>query len=150
MLIMDLQAGHSVMLHVREFHHYLYIAAPVGFTQTDCQAFKLYLETQVGNYQPVIHSVQVVMRENLYYFNGNNANPYIKITVTDPKYISKVRSKLEGKSPPNYKGMWKGSEDGILTFDSLQYILRFMVDCHVGGFPKKERKKEEKTVSNYL
>jgi DNA polymerase delta subunit 1 len=120
------------MLHVRDFHHYLYIAAPIGFSKTDCEGFKMYLETQLGNYTPVIHAVGVNMRENLYGFNGNQLSPYIKITVTDPKHISKVRSKLEGKSPPNYKGLWKGSEDGILTFDSIQYILRFMVDCKVG------------------
>jgi len=124
------------MLHVRDFHHYLYIAAPVGFTKNDCEGYKMFLETQLGNYQPVVHSVQIVMRENLYGFNGNQVSPYIKITVTDPKYISKVRSKLETKGPPNYKGMWKSSEEGILTFDSIQYILRFMVDCKVGNsFP---------------
>lgn len=119
------------MLHVRDFHHYLYIAAPVGFTKNDCEPYKIYMEAQLGNYTTIIHSVQINMRENLYGFNGNQVSPYIKITVTDPKHISKVRSKLESKGPPNYKSLWKGSEDGILTFDSIQYILRFMVDCKV-------------------
>lgn len=122
------------MLHVREFHHYLYIAAPVGFTKSDINPFKIFLESHMAGFGGMIHAVGINMRENLYGFNGNQLSPYIKITVTDPKHISKVRGKLEGKSPPNYKGLWKGSEDGILTFDSIQYILRFMVDCKVSCF----------------
>jgi DNA polymerase delta subunit 1 len=27
--------------------------------------------------------------------------------------------------------MWKADEGGILTFDSIQYVLRFMIDCKV-------------------
>jgi DNA polymerase delta subunit 1 len=117
------------MLHVTDFLHYLYVAAPVSFTPHDCEGFKTYLEAQLGQYQPTIHMVQMVMRENLYGFQGNQQNPYLKITVTDPKYISKVRSKIEN-GEANWKGMWKGA-DGILTFDSIQYVLRFMVDCKV-------------------
>lgn len=118
------------MLHVTGFLHYLYIAAPISFTPHDCEGFKAYLETSIAMHQPVIHSVGLVMRENLYGFSGNQQNPYIKITVTDPKHINKVRSSLETANL-NWKGMWK-SADGILTFDSIQYVLRFMIDCHVG------------------
>lgn len=74
--------------------------------------------------------VQMVMRENLYGFQGNQQNPYLKITVTDPKFISKVRSTIEN-GHANWKGMWKSSDGGILTFDSIQYVLRFMIDCKV-------------------
>jgi len=126
------KAGHSVMLHVKDFLHYLYVAAPIRFTPQDCQAYKVYLEAQIGNYSPVIHSVGIVMRENLYGYAGNQANPYIKITVTDPKHIAKLRSKLEAPGGANWKGMWTvGGDQGILTFDSVQYILRFMVDLGV-------------------
>jgi DNA polymerase delta subunit 1 len=119
------------MLHVTDFLHYLYVAAPVSFTQRDCEGFKTYLEAQVAQHAPSIHSVQLVLRENLYGFQGNQQNPYIKITVTDPKHINKVRSTIE-HGTANYKGMWKGTGDGgILTFDSLPYVLRFMVDCKV-------------------
>ena len=31
----------------------------------------------------------------------------------------------------NYKQMWKGVDGGILTFDSIQYVLRFMIDTGV-------------------
>jgi DNA polymerase delta subunit 1 len=118
------------MLHVTDFLHYLYVAAPISFTPHDCEGFKTYLDSQVAQHQPTIHSVQVVLRENLYNFSGNQQNPYIKITVTDPKYIAKVRSTIE-HGGANWKGMWNADEKGINTFDSIQYVLRFMIDCKV-------------------
>lgn len=122
--------GHSVMLHVTDFKHYLYVAAPVSFTPKDCDSFKAYLDTQLAQHQPAIHSCQVVLRENIYGFQGNTQSPYIKVSVTDPKYISRVRSLIEsGKA--NWKGLWKSADGTVMTFDTLQYILRFMVDCKV-------------------
>jgi DNA polymerase delta subunit 1 len=72
----------------------------------------------------------MVMRENLFGFQGNQKNPYLKITVTDPKHINELRTAFE-KGNANYKNLWKGADDGILTFDSIQYILRFMIDTGV-------------------
>lgn len=118
------------MLHVTDFHHYFYIAAPVGFKQEDCQPFKAYLETQIAQHQPAVHSVQLSMKENIYGFQGNVKSPYIKITVTDPKFINRVRKTIQEGSA-NYKGMWKTQDGGILTFDNIQYVLRFMIDCKV-------------------
>ncbi|KAH7033452.1 DNA polymerase delta catalytic subunit [Microdochium trichocladiopsis] len=124
--------GHSVMLHVTDFKHYLYVAAPVSFTPKDCEPFKAYLETQLAQHQPAIYSCQVVLRENIYGFQGNTQSPYIKITVTDPKFIPRVRTTIE-RGDANWKGLWKSADGGIKTFDNLQYILRFMVDCKIPG-----------------
>jgi DNA polymerase delta subunit 1 len=120
------------MLHVTDFLHYLYVAAPVSFARSDCEGFKAYLETQIAQHQPAIHSVGIVLRENLYGYQGNQQNPYLKITVTDPKFINKVRSTIEGGAA-NWKGMWKSTDGGILTFDSIQYVLRFMIDTQISG-----------------
>lgn len=119
-----------MLLHVTDFLHYLYVAAPVSFTQHECSGFKSYLETNMAQHQPAIHSVQLCMRENIFGFQGNQKSPYIKITVTDPKYINKLRTTVESGSA-NYKGLWKGADGGILTFDSIQYVLRFMIDTGV-------------------
>ncbi|KAI1391491.1 DNA polymerase family B-domain-containing protein [Hypoxylon trugodes] len=124
--------GHSVLVHVTDFKHYLYVAAPVSFTPQDCEPFKAYLETQMAQHQPVIYSCQVVLRENIYGFQGNTQSPYIKITVTDPKFIPRVRSAFE-QNEVNWKSMWKGVEGGIMTFDNFPYVLRFMVDCKIPG-----------------
>jgi len=124
------EAGNSVLLHVTDFKHYLFVAAPVSFQPTDCASFKTYLDSQIAQSSPAIYSVQMVMRENIYGFQGNVQSPYLKITVTDPKFINKVRAQIEGGNA-NWKGLWKGIDGGVMTFDNIQYILRFMVDCHV-------------------
>ncbi|KAH8663934.1 DNA polymerase delta catalytic subunit [Xylariales sp. PMI_506] len=124
--------GHSVMLHVTDFKHYLYVAAPVSFRPQDCEPFKAFLESQVAQHQPAIFSCQLVLRENIYGFQGNVQSPYIKVTVTDPKFINRVRTTIE-KGDANWKGLWKGADGGIMTFDNLQYVLRFMVDTKMPG-----------------
>ena len=78
----------------------------------------------------MIHSVEMVLRENIFGFQGNQKSPYLKITVTDPKHINKLRVAIE-RGDANYKSMWKGVDGGILTFDSIQYVLRFMIDSGV-------------------
>ncbi|GAP84155.1 putative DNA polymerase delta catalytic subunit [Rosellinia necatrix] len=124
--------GHSVLLHVTEFKHYLYVAAPVSFAVKDCEVFASYLEAQLAQTPPAIDSCEVVMRENIYGYQGGTQSPYIKVIVTDPKFLPRVRALIEaGKA--NWKGMWRSAEGGIMTFDSLQYVLRFMVDCKMPG-----------------
>ena len=104
----------------------------MSFTQHDCDGFRTYLDSQLGLHQPAIQLVQMVLRENLMKFQGNQKSPYLKITVTDPKHITKLRSMLEsGERGLSYKGLWKGIDSGILTFDSIQYVLRFMIDTGV-------------------
>jgi DNA polymerase delta subunit 1 len=124
------ESGNSVMLHVKDFKHYLYVAAPSSFAPSDCPSFRAYLETQVAQHQPVIHSVQMAMRESIFGFQNNTQNPYLKITVTDPKHINKVRTTIQGGNA-NWKGLWKYDKQ-IMTFDNIQYVLRFMIDCGVG------------------
>jgi DNA polymerase delta subunit 1 len=126
------EEGHSVILHVTDFLHYLYVAAPLSFTNADCDGFKLYLEASLAQHVPAIHSVQLVLRENIFGFQGNQKSAYLKITVTDHKNINRLRTAIEdGRA--NYKGLWKGADGGILTFDSIQYVLRFMVDTKISG-----------------
>lgn len=126
--------GNSVMLHVKDFKHYLYVAAPTNFSPQDCMPFRAYLESQVGVGQQgreVIHAVVMAMRESIYGFQNNTQSPFLKITVTDPKFINKVRTTIQSCNA-NWKGMWK-SDGQILTFDNIQYIIRFMVDNKVSA-----------------
>lgn len=119
-----------MLLHVTDFLHYLYVAAPISFSRHDCEGYKHYLEAQLAQREPTISSVSMVMRENLFGFQGNQKSPYLKVTVTDPKWINRLRTAIESGSA-NYKGLWKGAEGGVMTFDSIQYVLRFMIDCSV-------------------
>ena len=87
----------------------------------------------------------MVLRENLYGFQGNQKSPYLKVTVTDPKHINRLRTTIE-KGGANYKGLWKGVDGGILTFDSIQYVLRFMIDTGVTGMSWVEVEPSKYTV----
>ncbi|KAK4212108.1 DNA polymerase delta catalytic subunit [Rhypophila decipiens] len=126
------ELGNSVLLHVKDFKHYLYVPAPISFSAEDCPKYQAYLEAQLAMHTTVIHSVNLTMRENIYGFQGNTQNPYIKVSVTDPKFINKVRTCIE-KGDANWKGMWKSADGTIMTFDNIQYLLRFMVDCSIAG-----------------
>ena len=127
-----LQTGHSVLLHVTDFQHYLYLAAPPSFRPEDCEDFRAYLELHLAQNQSAISNVKMVMRENLFGFQGNTRSPYLKVTVTDPRFMPKLRGLLESKtSPITFRGMWKGVTGGLMTFDSIQYVLRFMIDTGV-------------------
>jgi DNA polymerase delta subunit 1 len=126
--------GHSVLLHVTGFMHYFYVAAPVGFQPHDCDAYKNYLESesqkQHNQHSAVIYSVQMTMRENILRYQGNQKSPYLKITVNDPKAINRVRTMVQ-KGFANWKQLWPVQEGGILTFDNIAYVLRFMIDTKV-------------------
>ncbi|KAF1937142.1 catalytic subunit DNA polymeras-like protein delta [Clathrospora elynae] len=128
--------GHSVLLHVTGFLHYFYVAAPISFNKQDCEPYKMFLEgecqKQFNQHSGVIASVQMCMRENILRFQGNQKSPYLKITVNDPKMINRVRTMVQ-KGNANYKQLWPNREDGILTFDNIAYVLRFMIDTKVAG-----------------
>lgn len=128
------ETGHSVLLHVTDFLHYFFVAAPIGFGRTDCDAYKTYLESECqksfNSHSAVIHSVQMTMKENMYGFQGNQKSPYLKIVVTDPRWIGRTR-KLVQEGSANWKQLWVRPDGGILTFDNIQYVMRFMVDTKV-------------------
>jgi DNA polymerase delta subunit 1 len=132
------QNGHSVLLHVTGFLHYFYVAAPLNFHKEDCEPYKIFLESecqkQFNQHSGVIASVQMTMRENILRFQGNQKSPYLKITVNDPKFINRVRTLVQ-KGHANYKQLWPYREDGILTFDNIAYVLRFMIDTKVRSLP---------------
>ncbi|OAA66078.1 DNA polymerase delta catalytic subunit [Cordyceps fumosorosea ARSEF 2679] len=126
------EQGHSVMLHVTDFRHYLYVPAPTSFQPKDCSAYKAFLEQQIAQHQPAIHSVVLRLREDMFGFNGNVQSPFLQVTVNDPKFINSVRSTIESGNA-NWKGMWGSGDGGIMTYDNIQYVLRFMVDCKIQG-----------------
>ena len=120
------------MLHVTDFLHYLYIAAPSSFAKDDCQGLQRHLEQKFSLHEPVIHSVQMVLREDIFGYQGNQKSPYLRISVTDPLHISKLRTALESE-PIKYKSFWAGLEQGVQTYDSVDYVLRFMIDTGITG-----------------
>jgi hypothetical protein len=71
------------------------------------------------------------MRENIMRFQGNQKSPYLKITMNDHKMVTRVRTMVQ-QGNANWKGLWGNiRENGLLTFDIIPYVQRFMVDTSV-------------------
>lgn len=71
------------------------------------------------------------MKQSIYGYHGDTKSPFIRVTVNDPKDISKCKSKVEqGITVMNLPRPCQSDT----TFESnLSYVLRFMIDCKVPG-----------------
>ncbi|ORY41158.1 hypothetical protein LY90DRAFT_661817 [Neocallimastix californiae] len=142
------EKGNSVVCNVHGFHHYLYVPAPANFTEANLPDFKEALNNETIN---DVKKVEIVLRESIYHYHGNQKSPFIKITTSLPKQLSGIKRRLE--QGINIKGF---GERAFNTFDStLNYDLRFMIDRGITGVnwlecpPKKYTiKPKEKCVSN--
>ena len=90
------------------------------------------MEQKFTIHEPAIDFVEMVLRESIFFYQGNQRSPYLKISVTDPQYIPKLRTLFEKKNV-YYKGFGTNAEKEVETFDNLDYVLRFMVDTGVTG-----------------
>lgn len=76
-----------------------------------------------------MHSITVGNRRNLWGYRGDNAVPFLKITIKELKHYAKVRTAFE-KGSIRYKDIFDGEE--MVTFESnIAYTLRFMIDHKV-------------------
>ena len=106
--------------------------APPTFSKSDCPGLRDYLEQKLAQNESLVDSIQMVLREDLFGYQGNQQSPYLKISVKDPFHIGKVRSCFEG-GDVDYKGFWADVEGGVMTYDSVDYVLRFMIDTGITG-----------------
>ncbi|KAJ7493450.1 DNA polymerase family B-domain-containing protein [Mycena galericulata] len=121
--------GNSVLVNVRDFSPYFYVAQPRGFRQEDLDPFRQHLNTLVAG-SPVLDATLVEKRSLLQY-RGDDWIPFIKLTIQDPKSLPKVRGVFE-----RYECRYPffPTDKPIATFESnLPFILRFMVDKKVVG-----------------
>ena len=122
--------GNSIMCHITGFLPYLYVPAPNGFKQTHMRSFMAALENTVGVGGCLSAETKLVMRESIYGFQGNQKSPFIKLVLTDSKYLPKVRGAFE-RGDFSFQGMFPGQ---IMTFEStMAYELRFMIDTELFG-----------------
>lgn len=119
-------AGHSVLCNVVGFKHYFYVPAPRGFP-TEFDDFTPYLNTI---YPGHVDSVEISMKESIWGYTGGKKIPFLKITLTNPRWASKVRTGFE-RGEINYQNLF--DPNGCTTFDNLQYLLRLMVDRKITG-----------------
>ncbi|KDQ18974.1 hypothetical protein BOTBODRAFT_28455 [Botryobasidium botryosum FD-172 SS1] len=120
--------GHSVLAHIADFAPYFYVAQPRGLTEDDLPAFREYLNKQAG--ASLVVTLDIEHKRSLWGYFGDDHVPFIKITVTDPKSVPKVRGLFE-RGELNFRDLYSGP---TTTFESnLIYILRFMIDTKIVG-----------------
>lgn len=129
--------GNSVCCHVHGFVPYLYVSAPLGFTNSDCQPFKTALnKTVLGdmrsnpeNIQEAVLEVSIVEKKNLYSYAGDENMQFIRISVVLPKMIAATKRLLEREVI--YE---KFDFQDCRTFETnIDFDIRFMVDTNVVG-----------------
>ncbi|GAA5857179.1 hypothetical protein JCM8547_009357 [Rhodosporidiobolus lusitaniae] len=117
------QTGNSVLLHVKGFLPYFWVAAPRGFTNSDCTA-------HFNGTRPV-QAVSIANKRSLWGYKGDAVSPFIKLTIVDTKTYPKVRNAFE-RGEVNYKDFFQG--ESLMTYESnIAYTLRFMIDHHIVG-----------------
>ncbi|GAA5967568.1 hypothetical protein JCM21900_003343, partial [Sporobolomyces salmonicolor] len=125
------EAGHSVLMHVRGFLPYFWVAAPRGFVNADCVPLLEHLNAAHFNGTRPIRAVSIANKRSLWGYKGDAVSPFVKITVSDTKSYPKVRNAFE-RGEVVYKDCFDGS--ALMTFESnIAYTLRFMIDHHIVG-----------------
>ncbi|CAO3647176.1 unnamed protein product [Cunninghamella blakesleeana] len=122
--------GNSVVCYVKGFLPYFYFQAPPGLKESHLPALKQAFSRDLGEHNS-IKRLDIVLKQSLYGYRGDAKSPFIKITVSDPRSIFKLRAKVEqGVTIPGYEHVIRNDT----TYESnLAYLLRFMIDCKVTG-----------------
>ncbi|KAK0090917.1 hypothetical protein PV325_000083 [Microctonus aethiopoides] len=128
--------GNSVCCHVHGYCPYFFVSAPAKFTEQHCRPFKEALDacikkdmrTNPGNIQETVHAVEIVYKQNLYGYTGDQLSPYLKITLAVPRLIAPCKRLLEKTIVyPTFIHDYRAFESNI-DFD-----IRFMADTNVVG-----------------
>ncbi|XP_031548890.1 DNA polymerase delta catalytic subunit-like [Actinia tenebrosa] len=129
--------GNSVLCHIHGFVPYLFVPAPPGFTEDQCDMFRDALNRTVlcdmrsnkDNVSQAVLAVDCVIKESIYGFHGNKKIPFLRVTVALQKLIAPCKRILEC-------GFKFGSypERGYSTYESnIDFEVRYMVDSDVVG-----------------
>ncbi|KAI8481510.1 DNA polymerase delta catalytic subunit [Branchiostoma belcheri] len=134
---LDHYIGNSVVCHVHGFSPYFYVPAKPDFKVEDCGKFQDALNKAVLNdmrsnkdqVRQAVLAVEMMEKENMYGFHGNQKLSFLRITVALPRLIAPAKRLLEqGFSCPGY-GL-----HGYQSFESnVDFEIRFMVDTEVIG-----------------
>ncbi|ORX91873.1 hypothetical protein K493DRAFT_325449 [Basidiobolus meristosporus CBS 931.73] len=122
------EKGNSITCHVRGFFPYFYIPAPQGFTESHIPEFKMALEVL-----PPVREVYIQMKESIYGFHGNTKVPFLRIELAFPKLVATTKH-IHFSIKEHGITFGQFPSYACQTYESnLEYILRFMIDCHIYG-----------------
>lgn len=129
--------GNSVCCHVHGFAPYFFVLAPPGFNESHCAPFREALNKVVMNdlrsnreqIKEAVLTVEIVMKQNIMGYRGEEKTMFIRITVALPRLIAPCKRLLDRELvyPPLGQHHYQCFESNI-DFD-----IRFMVDSNVVG-----------------
>lgn len=130
-------AGNSVCAHVHGFLPYLYVQAPKNFEKSYLSQFKRALDIVVmkdmksnkENVQEAILRVELVQKQSIHYYTGDEKHNFIKITVVLQKFVAAVKRLLEREvilPDINF-------QDCRCFESNIDFDIRFMVETKVVG-----------------
>ncbi|CAH1389959.1 unnamed protein product [Nezara viridula] len=128
--------GNSVCCHVHGFTPYFYILAPEGFSERSLSEFKeklnkVMLEDLKSNPEKVeeaVVMVEMVKKQSIFGYFGDNLLNFIKIYVAIPKLIATAKRLIEKNVLPYFSG------DATQAFEAnIDFDIRFMADCKITG-----------------
>ncbi|KAF8199125.1 hypothetical protein BJ912DRAFT_950996 [Pholiota molesta] len=121
--------GHSVLANINNFLPYFYVAMPRGFTDDDMEPFREYLNNFLDDGK--VLKVEREMKKSIWGYLGDDNVPFLRITLTNPKNVPKIRDKFLFLCECDFQELFEGI---IPTFESnIVFTLRFMIDTKVVG-----------------
>lgn len=91
----------------------------------------LYIKQESLGNPNMVHNCEIVMKQSIYGYHGDQKSPYIRVTLSDPRNIGKCRARIEGGV--TIAGLNRPCQADTTFESNLNYILRFMIDCKVSG-----------------
>lgn len=129
--------GNSVCAHIHGFSPFLYVQAPEGFEKSHLPDFKSRLDAIVlkdmrsnkENVQEAILRVELIYKQSLQFYVGDDKVKFIKITVALPKLIAAVKRLMDREII-----MPEMNFQDCRCFESnIDFDIRFMVETKVVG-----------------
>ncbi|KAF9508169.1 hypothetical protein BS47DRAFT_1373735 [Hydnum rufescens UP504] len=115
--------------HVTDFLPYFYVPVPRGFYPSDLDALKELINSTLDS-PDGLRNVQILPKRSLWGYRGDAKPVFLKLTISDPKTLPKVRGLFE-RGELHFRDLFP---EPITTYESnIPFILRFMVDTKVVG-----------------
>lgn len=129
--------GNSVCAHIHGFAPFLYVQAPANFEKSQLSEFHKSLDHIVikdfknnkDNIQEAILRVEMIRKQSIHFYTGEDKCDFIKITVVLPRVIAAVKRLLEREivmSTVNF-------QDCRCFESNIDFDIRFMVETEVVG-----------------
>ncbi|XP_034247850.1 DNA polymerase delta catalytic subunit isoform X2 [Thrips palmi] len=129
--------GNSVCCHVHGFTPYFFVSTPNGFNDSHCKPFKDSLNKAVladmkgnrDNVQEAVLAVEIVKKQSLYGYRGDDMQQFLRVTVALPRLIAPSKRLLEKGDVFTALGT-----HAFTSYESnIDYDIRYMVDANMVG-----------------